>query len=94
MKASARGSKVDPEINEARYPWKTGMIMRQLTVADQNKKFVITSETQQIRKKKKKLAPQATELNPRNRISISRNVLPSEDMIKPDISQKAFSSIN
>lgn len=93
MKASARGSKVDPEINEARYPWKTGMIMRQLTVADQNKKFVITSETQQIRKKKK-TAPQATELNPRNRISISRNVWPSEDMIKPDISQKAFSSIN
>jgi hypothetical protein len=44
--------------------------------------------------KKKKLAPQATELNPRNKISISRNVWPSEDMIKTDISQKAFSSIN
>ncbi|KAL3565640.1 hypothetical protein D5086_033686 [Populus alba] len=32
MKASARGSKVYPEINEARYPWKTGMIMRNQSV--------------------------------------------------------------
>jgi len=46
------------------------------------------------RKKKKKLAPQATELNPRNKISISRNVWPAEDMIKTDISQKTLSSIN